>query len=112
MTHVGGTFLLHFAGGHTFIGQIRLKLSLSMASAGASVAATVNGVAFSGDLPPAPGNDDPLALQAVKGARGQLAVLTAPATLIVPGLNNVTITLRAGSIGFDCIVFDVVPGGQ
>jgi rhamnogalacturonan endolyase len=110
MTHAGGTFLLTFMGGHTFIGDIRLKLSLSMVSAGASVAATINGVAFAGDVQP--GVDDPLAQQAITGARAQLAVLTAPATLIVPGLNNVTLTLRAGSIGFDSVIFDVVPGGQ
>ena len=83
-----------------------------MASANASVTASINGAAFDGDLLPAPGDDDPLAQQAVKGARAQLSVLTAPATLIVPGLNNVTLTLRAGSIGFDCVIFDVVPGGQ
>ena len=109
MTHVGGTFLLQFQGGHTFHGNISLKIATSMATAGASVAAAINGVAFAGDLLPAPGDDDPLAQEAIQGARAQLSVLAADAAVIVPGLNNVTLTLRAGAFGFDCLIFMVSP---
>ena len=57
---------------------------------GAPPVVALNGAPFVGTL--VAGTDDPLTRQAVKGAHAQLSVLTTDASVIVPGLNNLTFT--------------------
>ena len=111
MTKPGGTWLVQFQGGHTFVGNVSLWVVASMVAPGAGLVAHLNGVRFAGELV-GPGADNPIAREALRGARAVMSTFTVDASLIVTGTNNVTLQLTGpvgGGVGFDSIIFAVYP---
>ena len=104
-----GTWTVRFPVERAYSGTAYLTVATSMQQRGAPAVA-VNGSAVTGSLPN--NNDSTIARQADRSGYPRTAVLTFPASLLVPGDNEITLTHGAATaagtgLGWDTLVLEV-----